>query len=194
MVMEYVEGGDLLDALNTRSRFSESEARNIFCQICCGVAFCHSLGVAHRDLKPENILLSTLPVSEHASPDSPRRASPRGSPRPTHYRIKVRGLLARGVELGERSDPHRPAPSRSDPHRPTPSRQVADFGLSTLMQTGEMLSTACGSPHYVAPEVLTFNGGTRCRAPLPLHAKETTPAAAPAPPTNPPPPPPPPAL
>ena len=37
--------------------------------------------------------------------------------------------------------------------------KVADFGLSTLMKADEMLSTACGSPHYVAPEILTFDGG-----------------------------------
>jgi serine/threonine protein kinase len=39
--------------------------------------------------------------------------------------------------------------------------KVADFGLSTLMKADEMLSTACGSPHYVAPEILTFDG-TAC--------------------------------
>ena len=39
--------------------------------------------------------------------------------------------------------------------------KVADFGLSTLMQTDEMLKTACGSPHYVAPEILHFNGEAR---------------------------------
>lgn len=33
------------------------QVRHIFGQICCGVAFCHSLGVAHRDLKPENVLI-----------------------------------------------------------------------------------------------------------------------------------------
>jgi len=36
--------------------------------------------------------------------------------------------------------------------------KVADFGLSTLMETGELLRTACGSPHYVAPEILNFTG------------------------------------
>ena len=107
MVMEYVDGGDLLEVLNTRKRFTEAEVRHIFCQICSGVSFCHSLGVAHRDLKPENVLIG--------------KRTPEG-----HYPIKV-----------------------------------ADFGLSTLMRADEMLSTACGSPHYVAPEILTFDGGVR---------------------------------
>jgi hypothetical protein len=64
MVMEFVEGGDLLEVLNTRPRFTEEDVRHIFCQICSGVAFCHSLGVAHRDLKPENILIGRRTLQE----------------------------------------------------------------------------------------------------------------------------------
>ena len=106
MVMEYVEGGDLLDVLNSQPRFKEQEVRHIFTQICCGVAFCHSLGVAHRDLKPENILIERCEPGSHMI-------------------------------------------------------RVADFGLSCIMQAGQMLTTACGSPHYVAPEVLNFDGSAR---------------------------------
>ncbi|XP_027173346.1 CBL-interacting serine/threonine-protein kinase 21 isoform X1 [Coffea eugenioides] len=37
--------------------------------------------------------------------------------------------------------------------------KVSDFGLSALKQKpGSLLSTACGSPSYVAPELLTDNG------------------------------------
>ncbi|KAL0483231.1 hypothetical protein AKO1_011549 [Acrasis kona] len=39
--------------------------------------------------------------------------------------------------------------------------KISDFGLSGIMQTNTiMLSTICGTPHYVAPEVLTgsYNG------------------------------------
>ncbi|KAK4784767.1 hypothetical protein SAY86_019135 [Trapa natans] len=32
--------------------------------------------------------------------------------------------------------------------------KVSDFGLSALRKPGDMLSTACGSPCYVAPEIL----------------------------------------
>lgn len=114
MVMEFVDGGDLLALLNSSKRLAEVECKDIFSQIVCGVAFCHSLGVAHRDLKPENILIEL----------GPPHASPAAGARPRHsYRIKV-----------------------------------ADFGLSTLVPVGEFLRTACGSPHYVAPEVLVFDG------------------------------------
>lgn len=36
--------------------------------------------------------------------------------------------------------------------------KVADFGLSKFVKNGELLQTACGTPGYVAPEVLLMQG------------------------------------
>ncbi|KAJ0984235.1 hypothetical protein J5N97_002591 [Dioscorea zingiberensis] len=35
--------------------------------------------------------------------------------------------------------------------------KVSDFGLSVLRKPGDLLSTSCGSPSYVAPEVIAHN-------------------------------------
>jgi len=32
--------------------------------------------------------------------------------------------------------------------------KIADFGLSVMYETGQTLTTRCGSPHYMAPEIL----------------------------------------
>jgi len=41
---------------------------------------------------------------------------------------------------------------------PNASVKVADFGLSKIVDSDQMLMTACGTPDYVAPEVLTLCG------------------------------------
>ncbi|GAB9467163.1 Serine/threonine protein kinase [Globisporangium polare] len=59
MVMEYCDGGDLLDLLQSApgARFSESAALHCMRQVVQGVHFLHANGVAHRDLSLENVLL-----------------------------------------------------------------------------------------------------------------------------------------
>ena len=33
--------------------------------------------------------------------------------------------------------------------------KIADFGLSNIMKDGNLLRTACGSPNYAAPEIIS---------------------------------------
>lgn len=56
-IMEYLEGGELLDYVTQKGRLSEFEAREFFQQIVDAIAYCHKEKLIHRDLKLENIML-----------------------------------------------------------------------------------------------------------------------------------------
>ena len=58
LILELMEGGDLLDRLRKEKQLPEATAKYYFLQIALGVEYFHKQGIAHRDLKPENILLS----------------------------------------------------------------------------------------------------------------------------------------
>ncbi|XP_053716095.1 LOW QUALITY PROTEIN: serine/threonine-protein kinase H2-like [Synchiropus splendidus] len=101
MVLELATGGELLDRIVSRGRFTEQDATRALRMVLAGLGYLHSLGITHRDLKPENLLYY------HPGADS--------------------RLL------------------------------VTDFGLATFGGTepGEdPLRTTCGTPEYLAPEVL----------------------------------------
>lgn len=67
IIMEFVEGGDLLGALTKHPQvFEESLIRAMMYHISCGLAHAHAAGVLHRDLKPENILLKSNMVPKIA--------------------------------------------------------------------------------------------------------------------------------
>ena len=97
IIMEYLEGGELLDVLINKGRYTEDDARVIFKQLIEGVRYLHGKGIVHRDLKLDNLLL-TKPGNIH--------------------KIKI-----------------------------------ADFGLAKKYAQSS-LSTICGTPHYIAPEVI----------------------------------------
>ncbi|ORY97291.1 kinase-like domain-containing protein [Syncephalastrum racemosum] len=57
-IMEYVEGGELLNVLyDAKTGLPESQVRALFVQLATGLAWCHAHHICHRDLKLENVLL-----------------------------------------------------------------------------------------------------------------------------------------
>ena len=59
IVMEYLEGYDLMTLLKRRGPLQISEAVDYILQACEGMAEAHAVGIVHRDLKPDNLFLAT---------------------------------------------------------------------------------------------------------------------------------------
>eukprot|EP00927_Polykrikos_kofoidii_P044077 TRINITY_DN38143_c0_g1_i1.p1 TRINITY_DN38143_c0_g1~~TRINITY_DN38143_c0_g1_i1.p1 ORF type:complete len:820 (+),score=134.32 TRINITY_DN38143_c0_g1_i1:98-2557(+) len=61
MVMEYCEGGEIIDAVKAARRsgfmMPESWAAVAFRQLFSAIGYCHSKGIVHKDLKGGNVLL-----------------------------------------------------------------------------------------------------------------------------------------
>lgn len=55
LVTEFFEGRRLNDVLKHDGPISETDAINLFIQICQGLSHAHYMGVMHRDVKPSNI-------------------------------------------------------------------------------------------------------------------------------------------
>jgi len=58
MVMEYLEGGDLSDALAKDGPMPIPQAVGYVLQACEAIAEAHAIGIVHRDLKPANLFLA----------------------------------------------------------------------------------------------------------------------------------------
>uniref|UniRef100_A0A915PTR6 Ribosomal protein S6 kinase n=1 Tax=Setaria digitata TaxID=48799 RepID=A0A915PTR6_9BILA len=59
LVMELLEGGELLTRIKKMETFTEAQAGKIMKQLVSAVAYLHFRNVVHRDLKPENILFES---------------------------------------------------------------------------------------------------------------------------------------
>src|SRR5688572_7231371 len=57
IVMRYLEGGTLEQALRERTRLPLSEIAHLMRQICAALDYAHCEGVIHRDIKPGNVLI-----------------------------------------------------------------------------------------------------------------------------------------
>lgn len=59
LILEYLRGGELLDAICKRDRYTEGDARSIFTDITSALNYMHARKVIHRDIKPENLILQS---------------------------------------------------------------------------------------------------------------------------------------
>ncbi|MFT7801677.1 ribosomal protein S6 kinase alpha-5 isoform X1 [Arapaima gigas] len=58
LVLELLQGGELLERIRRKRHFSETEASRIMRRLVLAVSHMHDVGVVHRDLKPENLLFT----------------------------------------------------------------------------------------------------------------------------------------
>jgi len=56
IIMEFISGGDLLDAIVSQGRFTEPQTKRVLMDVLLGLTYLHNTGIVHRDIKPENIL------------------------------------------------------------------------------------------------------------------------------------------
>lgn len=61
MVMEFLDGVDLRQLLESQGALPVETAVHYVAQACEGLAEAHALGIVHRDLKPSNIFLTKRP-------------------------------------------------------------------------------------------------------------------------------------
>eukprot|EP00425_Heterocapsa_triquetra_P001635 CAMPEP_0195062292 /NCGR_PEP_ID=MMETSP0448-20130528/8945_1 /TAXON_ID=66468 /ORGANISM="Heterocapsa triquestra, Strain CCMP 448" /LENGTH=524 /DNA_ID=CAMNT_0040092955 /DNA_START=70 /DNA_END=1645 /DNA_ORIENTATION=- len=59
MVMEFLGGGDLCNALAKRGRFNEADSQAVLRQVLEAVHYMHELNIVHRDIKLDNIMFET---------------------------------------------------------------------------------------------------------------------------------------
>ncbi|HCQ21833.1 MAG: serine/threonine protein kinase [Aphanizomenon flos-aquae LD13] len=59
LIQEFIEGKNLLDELQQKGKFSESEVKQILIELLPILQFVHNNKVIHRDIKPENIIRSS---------------------------------------------------------------------------------------------------------------------------------------
>ncbi|KAJ9617816.1 Serine/threonine-protein kinase [Knufia peltigerae] len=148
LVMEYVALGDLSHFIKRREQIKDSElvgntmikypnprhgglnevlSRHFLQQLASALQFLRARDLIHRDVKPQNLLLNPSPVYFETH-----------QPRPMPYQPSQDAL---NPVCGIRS---------------LPMLKIADFGFARSLPSTALAETLCGSPLYMAPEILRY--------------------------------------
>jgi serine/threonine protein kinase len=125
VVIEYLQGDALFDAILKRDHFSERDAADVMRQLLEFLAFSHAVGIVHRDIKPENlIIVADEDETAAAAAGEAKKAKSTTS--------------SKGAEEGE-----------NDPDRPPPLLKVIDFGSAAFCEHGQRLHSKFGTVSVV---------------------------------------------
>jgi serine/threonine-protein kinase ULK/ATG1 len=126
LVLEYCVGGDLQRLIRTRQkgRLTEKLCRRLVRDLAAGLRFLWGKQVVHRDIKPQNLLL-TGPLPSEDEAENPARENAKN--------------IAQGTD-SEATEGF--------------TLKIADFGFARHLTGVDLAETMCGSPLYMAPEIL----------------------------------------
>jgi serine/threonine protein kinase len=135
--LELMESNDLFDQLSRDGVMSETRCKHIIAQLVDALSYCHRLGIAHRDVKLSNI---TFPRQQPPSDTiiNPTEIDQRTLKSHYHYlKAPIAAVQSDSDELNE-----------------IPIVKLADFGMTGFVGKDRKLRGRCGTPGYVAPEIL----------------------------------------
>ena len=121
VVIEYLHGDALFDAILRRRKFTERDAADVMRQLLEFLAFSHAVGIVHRDIKPENLII----VADEEF--DPAKAKPGFAP-------SVRSSSNDDEDGGS---------AAAD--RPPPLLKVIDFGSAAFCERGQRLHSKFGT-------------------------------------------------
>ena len=129
LVLEHCALGDLSQYLRRVRRVAEPVARTFAAQIAGGLREMRARNLIHRDLKPQNLLLCRAPATD----------------------------VRAEVESGTASEKASRGGSEKDASYTSATLKIADFGFARYVHPSGLAETLCGSPLYMAPEILRFH-------------------------------------
>ncbi|EHB00342.1 Protein kinase C zeta type [Heterocephalus glaber] len=143
LVIEYVNGGDLMFHMQRQRKLPEEHARFYAAEICIALNFLHERGIIYRDLKLDNVLLDA---------DGHIKLTDYGMCKVGFYAAEIcialnflheRGIIYRDLKLDN-------VLLDADGHI-----KLTDYGMCKEgLGPGDTTSTFCGTPNYIAPEIL----------------------------------------
>lgn len=145
LVMEYLQGGDLMTILMKYDILTEEQTRFYIAEVAAAIEFVHQLNYVHRDLKPDNILLDSK----------------------GHVKLSDFGLC-KAFDNGEESQPaylqNYDMESAKDASKIKADGRVKDAKAKDWKSRNrELAFSTVGTPDYIAPEVFAQTGyGKEC--------------------------------
>ena len=155
ILMEKCSDRTLADVIKYRGAITETETTAYVWEISQAMQYLHEKLVVHRDLKLGNVFLTDYGLKEASAmadeSESVLRRFQTGEERLKAFERMERSFL---LESGSSSSNHHHSSGRQ------PRIKIGDFGLAVqLAHKREKKFTVCGTPNYIAPEVLAGSQG-----------------------------------
>ncbi|KAI5614850.1 calcium/calmodulin-dependent protein kinase 1Db isoform long [Silurus asotus] len=152
LIMQLVSGGELFDRIVEKGFYTEKDASALIKQVLDAVNYLHSLGIVHRDLKVRK------GISFVSGGELFDRIVEKGFYTEKDASALIKQVLDAVNYLHSLGIVHRDLKPENllyfNP-RDESKIMISDFGLSKMEgAANDIMSTACGTPGYVAPEVL----------------------------------------